>query len=560
MEGRVSLLLLSVLLGVYSLLFVLCCYRVRKIQGFSHKWKHTRLFYASILAQLLLRVWTFALILLAIPKTNHEAHRALFLLISLPDSFFLVSYYLVALQMLSVFYFSHMENDLLASLIIQFTRPRHQEETRATGVLIVIWVIIQTAAYILYLLTLLDDSDITLEVSLVNVTSATGVLMMLIMMFNKFSSTPLRSNFSRGRLSVISKRVILWTFGRLLKGSLDLYWYERGLVTVNAFILASGNWVVWGIILGTLVVSEILCYITVIDFNFMDVFLFNEHDENSRIKPYLNKTLIVNEEASTVVNTENPIIDIEHLTLAAPLLSRPHALGAVIQGSYQGRPAAVRELIFERISGYILEDTQVEVTNLMKLSPELAMPLLGMHVDGSKLLLVHLFSPGGSLFTRIHQERETFSGTEKLFILKSLAFALKNLHALGLYHGHLTSHNVFLDEKLNARVSDIGLHKLKKYAGIILGYTNKSAWSSPQQLSELAPVAQKPKGSDDVYSWAVIGWELCAEREPPVVWEALPADVPVGLTKLLRGCVAPDPRTRLSIFSVCSDIAGIKWR
>jgi hypothetical protein len=56
-------------------------------------------------------------------------------------------------------------------------------------------------------------------------------------------------------------------------------------------------------------------------------------------------------------------------------------------------------------------------------------------------------------------------------------------------HGHLHSKNVLLDDAMRVYISDFGLFKFKKYAGIVLNYTNKTAWSSPEILAEKTSTA-----------------------------------------------------------------------
>jgi serine/threonine protein kinase len=81
-------------------------------------------------------------------------------------------------------------------------------------------------------------------------------------------------------------------------------------------------------------------------------------------------------------------------------------------------------------------------------------------------------------------------------------------------HGHLHSKNVLLDDNMNVFVSDLGLQKFKKYAGIVLSYTNKTKWSSPEALTEKTSTAMSAGESDDVFSYGTILWELFSEQVP----------------------------------------------
>ena len=63
-------------------------------------------------------------------------------------------------------------------------------------------------------------------------------------------------------------------------------------------------------------------------------------------------------------------------------------------------------------------------------------------------------------------------------------------------------------------VSSLGLLKIKKFAGITKGYSNKSAWSSPEILSQRTNFALIQKPSDDVFSFGVLLWEIFTEEIP----------------------------------------------
>mmetsp|Transcript_23172 Transcript_23172/g.22947 ORF Transcript_23172/g.22947 Transcript_23172/m.22947 type:complete len:91 (+) Transcript_23172:21-293(+) len=85
-----------------------------------------------------------------------------------------------------------------------------------------------------------------------------------------------------------------------------------------------------------------------------------------------------------------------------------------------------------------------------------------------------------------------------------LAACLETVHAQGKVHGHLSSENILLNDEGVALISDLGFQKMKKYAGIIFGYTNKSGWSSPEILQEKRLTPLKVVPSDDIYSFGMI--------------------------------------------------------
>jgi len=88
-------------------------------------------------------------------------------------------------------------------------------------------------------------------------------------------------------------------------------------------------------------------------------------------------------------------------------------------------------------------------------------------------------------------------------------------------HGHLTSHNVFVEipenpdevDNLKVMVSEIELTEFKKYANMFYSYRNVSVWSAPEVLKQPKKLLEPTKAMD-VYSFGLIMWELYHESVP----------------------------------------------
>jgi serine/threonine protein kinase len=171
----------------------------------------------------------------------------------------------------------------------------------------------------------------------------------------------------------------------------------------------------------------------------------------------------------------------------------------------------------------------------------------------------------GSLYDVLHNDTKSgFNESEKRRIARDIAVGMQGLHSISRYHGHLTSRNILLDEQNRVFIADLGLIRLKKYAGITLKYTNKSAWSSPELLRERNPTPLKPVPSDDIYSYGVLLWELLtcqipfsgASRESlsKEMEEgnrlSIPEGVPEDLSMLIRSCWNVDPISRPSFDTI----------
>lgn len=88
-------------------------------------------------------------------------------------------------------------------------------------------------------------------------------------------------------------------------------------------------------------------------------------------------------------------------------------------------------------------------------------------------------------------------------------------------HGHLTSHNVFVDLKktnsnvfdLKVRISDLECLDLIMYANMFFDYRVASVWSSPEVLRHAKKV-NNPSVAMDTYSFGLVLWELWHQSIP----------------------------------------------
>ena len=82
-------------------------------------------------------------------------------------------------------------------------------------------------------------------------------------------------------------------------------------------------------------------------------------------------------------------------------------------------------------------------------------------------------------------------------------------------HGHLTSHNIFVDLKkiasgtfeVRVRISDLENFDFMEYGNIFFNYRIVSVWSAPEALKQIKKITELTTQMD-VYSFGVILWEL----------------------------------------------------
>uniref|UniRef100_A0A667Y2U6 Interleukin-1 receptor-associated kinase 3 n=1 Tax=Myripristis murdjan TaxID=586833 RepID=A0A667Y2U6_9TELE len=107
---------------------------------------------------------------------------------------------------------------------------------------------------------------------------------------------------------------------------------------------------------------------------------------------------------------------------------------------------------------------EVEVHQLYK-HPNI-LELLGCFSERGQYCLVYPYLPNGSLYHRLHYQDvdPPLSWSERLVIIKGTAKALHHLHAAlpqPVICGNISSANIFLDEGLQPKLSDVGLACLR---------------------------------------------------------------------------------------------------
>jgi serine/threonine protein kinase/Tol biopolymer transport system component len=195
------------------------------------------------------------------------------------------------------------------------------------------------------------------------------------------------------------------------------------------------------------------------------------------------------------------------------------------------------------------------------------------HIDGRHLLVMELMD-GDGLDQRI--ARGPIPVTEALQIAQQIAEALEAAHESGIVHRDLKPANVMFNSAGEVKVLDFGLAKPLESqastlsrpesvaesptltagmtrAGVLLG---TAAYMSPEQARG-KPVDKRA----DIWAFGAVLYEMLTRRRPfggetatdvlsQVIerepdWEAVATDTPGSMRKLMRRCLAKDPRDRL---------------
>ena len=199
-----------------------------------------------------------------------------------------------------------------------------------------------------------------------------------------------------------------------------------------------------------------------------------------------------------------------------------------------------------------------EARTAARLSHQNIVPIYRADELHGVVFIVMAFVDGESLGERL-ASRGTLPASEALPILRDVARALDNAHALGIVHRDVKPENILIDRNTGrAMVTDFGIARVAEAkpltaTGQVLGTVH---YMSPEQVS-----GEPVDGRSDLYSLGVVGFRALTGRLPfdsesasavlvahvvkpaPRVHDVAP-NVPAPIAQLIDGFLAKNPDAR----------------
>lgn len=567
---------------VYAVTSAFIFFRLFKIPKFSKDWKSTQAFYISLLIHSMIRASCFIAIFASGGGIGKSGE---FLLISIPDSIYIVTYVLLFWQFLSIFYHSFI--NITATFLANVSkRPRQSKISMMMLLIIIIWIGLQFVLYLSTVLNTIKNKDIFKETAIISIALGVFVLATMTFLNIKYSGVPSSSDNWNKKRRRVGWTILLWSVTRIIKGSLELVMVYQTLDEGNDEIVLDDYEPNGYIFIITCIIGEIICIFVVLDYAFIMIF---ELDNSSSAE-------VRSESNSSAVSLQQPFIDgpkkpntqyganrftlliatanipESEVEIIDKLPSRKNGLGDIYKAKFREHTVFYRKIVFNRVSAFVVEEFTQEIDELKTIECENLLPLHGMILTVPTLGIIAPFM-NSSLYTTLHEEKRQLDLRIKISIARQIATCITQLHAQEKAHGHLTSHNIMMNDNNDIFLTDLGLHKIKKYAGIVSSYSNKSAWSSPEQLKDKRAVCTNVSWSDDVYSFGMVLWEILTEQEPfpgyskqkliqQIVNESyrpgIPSTVHEDLQMMMMSCWNVDPTKRPNMATILKNLQESK--
>jgi len=215
-----------------------------------------------------------------------------------------------------------------------------------------------------------------------------------------------------------------------------------------------------------------------------------------------------------------PLPTFERSELVMGSLIAVTASGSVHSATWRGTPVAIKQLkMVELNRSRVMNDFRNEVELLGKLRHPTVVAMMAYCIDAPDLLLMMEYMEGGSLHDLLHAKKAKLSRLNKIGIALRIAQGMNFIHLSKIIHRDLKPQNILLDELNRPKICDFGLSKTREHTITHQGINGTAPYMAPELLDsdEAGQYGGKSDERVDVYSFAIVLWELFSRKKP---WKA----------------------------------------
>jgi Protein tyrosine and serine/threonine kinase/Regulator of chromosome condensation (RCC1) repeat len=235
----------------------------------------------------------------------------------------------------------------------------------------------------------------------------------------------------------------------------------------------------------------------------------------------------------------------------------------VFKGKWRGTTIAIKKMKIEGSNDRYDEFMQECQTMMSVRHPNIVL-FMGACTVSPKLCIILEYCGNGSLWDILRNHSTPLPWYLRCKIALDIARGVNYLHSfpVPVLHRDLKSLNILLDDAMNAKLSDFGWARFK--AETMTNKIGTYQWMAPEVIK-----THEYSEKADVYSFAIILWEL-ATRKPPFkelnglqvsqevanndLRPPIPKRCPDPFLKLMQKCWAKEPNTRPSFENIIEEL------
>ncbi|KAG6867613.1 hypothetical protein C0993_000511, partial [Termitomyces sp. T159_Od127] len=239
----------------------------------------------------------------------------------------------------------------------------------------------------------------------------------------------------------------------------------------------------------------------------------SDDDQTPNITPFLRKAVAALQRISgrppdfEIPSWSLTSIDIDFEVKDTSLIGRG-TFGRVVQGEWDGKIVAVKELSLPSTDSVAMDSIRHEVQIWSRLSHPNILPFYGACLESTKPFIVSVFCSAGNALKYI----------QKKPYLHDVASGMVYLHDQGIIHADLKASNILISDTGEALIADFGLSQIQDQVSSSMHITRTSTdrvggtvrWMAPELL--MGKTLNKPA---DIYSFALLAWEFFTNGAVP---------------------------------------------